>query len=105
MGNLVISRNQQTVVQLLSFHRHLMDKMKFCAALFTLFLSLTLAAQQPQSSPGNEAQANQQKARNILDRAIQAMGGQAYLNVDDLKEEGRTDSFYHGQSRGVDTLY
>lgn len=82
-----------------------MNKMKFCAALFSLLLSLTLAAQQPQSNPGNEAQANQQKARNILDQAIQTMGGQAYLNVDDLKEEGRTGSFYHGQSRGVDTLY
>jgi len=82
-----------------------MNKMKFFAAVFSLLLSLALAAQQPQSSSGNEAQANQQKAKNILDQAIQAIGGQAYLNVDDLKEEGRSGSFYHGQSRGVDTLY
>ena len=82
-----------------------MNKMRFFAAFFSLFLSLTLAAQQPQSTSGNEAQANQQKARAILDRAIQTMGGPAYLSVDDFKEEGRSGSFYHGQSRGSDILY
>ena len=35
--------------------------------------------------------------KNALDAAIQALGGQAYLNVQDISQEGRTFSFHHGQ--------
>jgi hypothetical protein len=70
----------------------------------------TAAQASPQSAPtspmlpdrGND-QENSRKARALIDQAIQALGGQAYLNMRDLEQEGRTYSFYHGRptSNGV----
>src|SRR5664280_2555657 len=37
-----------------------------------------------------------QKALQILNDMIKAMGGDAYLNVRDTKTEGRGYAFYHG---------
>src|SRR5712671_2749184 len=55
-----------------------------------------------QGDRGND-QENSRKARTLIDQAIQALGGQAYFNVHDLQQEGRTYSFHHGQptSNGV----
>jgi hypothetical protein len=52
-------------------------------------------------TPGD--QQNSRKARALLDQAMQALGGQAFLNIRDMQEEGRTYSFHHGQptSNGV----
>jgi hypothetical protein len=46
---------------------------------------------------------NARRARALIDQAIQALGGQAYLNLHDTEQEGRTYSFYHGRptSNGV----
>jgi hypothetical protein len=43
------------------------------------------------------------KARALIDQAIQALGGQTFLNIHDIESEGRTYSFHHGQptSNGV----
>lgn len=68
-----------------------------------------ISAQTPEkvAPPSSAAQPtdleNARKARALLDQAIQALGGQAYLNVHDMQEEGRTYSFYHGRptSNGV----
>jgi hypothetical protein len=51
---------------------------------------------------GNDLE-NVRKARALIDQAIQALGGQAYLNLRDMQQEGRTYSFYHGRptSNGV----
>ena len=51
---------------------------------------------------GNDLE-NSRKARALLDQAIQALGGQAYLSIHDIEQEGRTYSFYHGRptSNGV----
>jgi hypothetical protein len=38
------------------------------------------------------------KARAIIDQAIQALGGQTYLNVRDREQEGRGYNFHHGQA-------
>jgi hypothetical protein len=48
-------------------------------------------------------QENARKAHALLDQAIQALGGQAYLNAHNLQQEGRTYSFHHGRptSNGV----
>jgi hypothetical protein len=56
----------------------------------------------PQSIPATDVE-NARKARTLLDQAVRALGGQAYLNVHDMQEEGRTYSFYHGRptSNGV----
>ncbi len=57
----------------------------------------------PQNIPTD--QANSQKARQVLDQAIQALGGQAYLNIADMKSEGRGYSFHHGQPNSLGTLF
>ena len=64
----------------------------FCAASFAQSSSTPL--QQP-----NDPSA--QKARAVLDQAIAALGGPAYLNLSDMEETGRTYSFYHGQPNGL----
>jgi hypothetical protein len=48
-------------------------------------------------------QENARQARALLDQAIQALGGQAYLSVHDMEFQGRNYSFYHGRptSNGV----
>ncbi len=63
--------------------------------------SATLSAQGP-SIPSADLE-NARKARALVDQALQALGGQAYLNIHDMEEEGRTYSFYHGRptSNGV----
>jgi hypothetical protein len=65
-----------------------------------------------QPAPASPAQtipaidlANARKARALLEQAIQALGGQAYLNVHDLEEEGRTYSFYHGRPNSNGILF
>lgn len=50
-------------------------------------------------------QANAQKARQLIDQAIQALGGQAYLNVTDMKSEGRGYSFHHGEPNSLGTVF
>ncbi len=48
-------------------------------------------------------QENVGKAKALLDKAIHALGGEAYLGVRDMQQEGRTYSFHHGRptSNGV----
>jgi hypothetical protein len=50
-------------------------------------------------------QANTQKAKAVLDQAIQALGGEAYLRVKDMSQEGRAYSFHHGEPNSVGTLF
>ncbi len=75
-----------------------------------LVLATTAAVAQqtsvPPSAP-NAAQGatvnqgpNAQKARALLQQAIQALGGQAYLSYTDMEQQGRTYGFYHGETRG-----
>lgn len=52
--------------------------------------------------PENE---NSRKARAILQQMIQALGGQAYLNVQTMEEEGRTYSYYQGQPNSMGTPF
>lgn len=46
---------------------------------------------------------NARKAKALLEQAIQALGGTAYLNVRDMQQTGRAYSFHHGRptSNGV----
>jgi len=50
-------------------------------------------------------QANAQKAKQIIDQAIEALGGQAYLNITDMKSEGRAYSFHHGEPNSMGTVF
>ncbi len=49
------------------------------------------------------AQENAHKAKALLQQAIQALGGQAYLTIQNMEETGRGYSFFHGRptSNGV----
>jgi hypothetical protein len=69
-----------------------------------------LPAQPPaQSSPTQASaaipldQENARKAKALLQQAIDALGGQAYLTIKDTQQTGRTYSFHHGRptSNGV----
>ena len=48
-------------------------------------------------------QENVRKAKALLDKAIHALGGEAYLGLRDIEQQGRTYSFHHGRptSNGV----
>jgi len=61
------------------------------------------AASPAQSIPTD--QANAQKAKAVLDQVIQALGGQAYLSISDMKFEGRGYSFHHGQPNSLGTVF
>jgi hypothetical protein len=83
-------------------------------ALTVLLLTALALAQTPTSTPAGTSssaqsvptdQANAGKARAILDQAIQALGGQAYLNWQDLSQEGRSYSFHHGEPNSYGTLF
>src|ERR1700678_972363 len=45
------------------------------------------------------------KACDLLDQMIRALGGDAYLNVQNSQTEGRTYSFYHGRPSGMGSVY
>jgi hypothetical protein len=63
-----------------------------------VFICLCVASlygQQDTSAKPAETQTNQQKARIMVDQMIQALGGQAYLTVEDYYAEGRSGSFHN----------
>jgi len=75
--------------------------------LVTLILLIASAAAQssaPAKSPIPEDE-NGKKAHALVNKAIVALGGQAYLTSTNRGEEGRYYSFYHGESRGAGTQY
>ncbi|MGA7929971.1 MAG: hypothetical protein WCA20_28760 [Candidatus Sulfotelmatobacter sp.] len=59
------------------------------------------------SGPANRGndQENARQSRALLDQAIQALGGQTYLNIHDVQQEGRAFSFYHGRPSGTGALF
>ena len=69
--------------------------------------SSTPAQAPPQSAPpsasANAADENTRKARAVIDQAIQALGGPAYLNIRDREQQGRGYTLHHGRptSNGV----
>jgi hypothetical protein len=73
-----------------------------------LFLTIS-AFGQSATETGKQAlpvdQENASKARAIVDRGIQALGAQAYLNVKDLTEEGKNFNFHMGRPVGAGTIY
>jgi hypothetical protein len=84
-----------------------MGNMKYlCAFLFLIGLACaqtSTPAGSSQSIPVD--QENARKARALIDQTIQALGGQAYLSIQDVSSEGRTYSFHLGQPNSVGTVY
>ena len=79
--------------------------MKHCLALILLAAAALAQTTEPASPPVPLDQENSRKARAVLDQAIQALGGPAYLNIQDVSQEGRTYSFHHGQPNSLGILF
>jgi hypothetical protein len=75
------------------------------AAILMITLAFGQAANPGGSAPPAQSvpvdQQNAQKAKVLLDQAIQALGGQAYLHIQDISQQGRTFGFHMGESEGV----
>src|SRR5581483_2643624 len=56
-------------------------------------------------SPAPPQDESARKARTLLDQMIQALGGPAYMNIEDMSQEGRTYSFSHGDPSGAGAPY
>lgn len=80
--------------------------MKFFLSL--LLLAVTALAQTEMAPPSPTLpldQENARRARAVLDQTIQALGGQAYLGIQDITQEGRTYRFYHGRSSSLGIVF
>jgi len=85
-------------------------------ALLAILLSATAFAQTGTSKTGSASsvapsapipvdQQDQNKAKTLLDQTIQALGGKAYLNIQEVSQEGRTYSFHLGQPTSAGLLF
>ena len=82
-------------------------RMKYFLIVLLFALATLVFAQEPPTSSENAPSQpiptdpeNTKKARAVLDQAIEALGGQAYLNVQDVKQEGRSYGFHRGETKG-----
>src|ERR1700730_1629215 len=75
----------------------------------SILLLAAMAVAQSDSAPPAQSipvdQENARKARAVLNQTIQALGGSAYLNIQDITQEGRTYSFYHGRPNSLGILF
>src|SRR6266852_4598527 len=78
------------------------------SALATLILA-TLALAQTELAPPSPSvpvdQENARRARAVLNQTIQALGGSVYLNMQDMSQEGRNYSFYHGRPNSLGIVF
>lgn len=59
------------------------------------FLRAQQAAQQPAHNLDDEAAKNAQKARVVLDKMVEALGGQAWLDIKNREQHGHIAAFFH----------
>jgi hypothetical protein len=77
----------------------------FLAILIFSVCAATQTAPSPSSQAAGVGQENAAKARALIDQAIQALGGQAYLNIQDVSQQGRTYSFHRGEATSAGVLF
>jgi len=73
--------------------------------LITLFATAQTSTAPAPSPASNSQDVNARKARQILDQMIQALGGQAYMSIQDMSQEGRGYSFYQGKPDSLGTVF
>ena len=56
-------------------------------------------------SPLPADQQNARKAKDLIDEAIHALGGQTYLSIRDREQQGRGYAFHHGRPSGGGNLF
>src|SRR5438270_11361861 len=88
---------------------HIM-KCSFAVLILTGAALAQQATVQPtsQSVPKSEtdiAKANDKQAREVVAKCIQALGGDAYLNINDIQQEGRGYGFYQNAPTGIGVPY
>jgi hypothetical protein len=66
--------------------------------------SATLATSSAKSMANPEDE-DTRKAKAAVSQAIQALGGDAYLNIHDIEQQGRGYTFHHGQGSGGDLFW
>jgi hypothetical protein len=70
------------------------------------FAAVGTAQTNPPAAPAIPIdQQNAAKARTLLDQTIEALGGNAYLNIEDMTQDGRSYSFHHGEPSGAGGLF
>src|SRR5215470_15764400 len=74
-------------------------------ALLCLCMASVAGQQTPAPNASSPAQTNQQKARAIVDQMVQALGGQAFLTVEDYYAEGRSGNFHNESLQGWSLFY
>jgi len=85
--------------------------MKYALAFFLLGLAAiapsTASTPKPASASQSAAvdQENTNKAKALIQQMIEALGGQAYMNIQDVTQEGRTYAFHHGEPEGAGVLF
>jgi hypothetical protein len=87
--------------------------MKFDTLLAALVLLVPATAQNPPAQGTGQRSVQEivsedpgvKKARALLDQMIQALGGPAYLNIQDMEQQGRTYAFYHGNPSGTGFVF
>ena len=79
--------------------------------LSVLILSVAIFSQTSASSPPQASQnppvadQNSTKAKALINQAIQALGGDAYLGAQDMTQQGRTYSFHAGEATSTGVLF
>lgn len=61
--------------------------------------------EQNKANPNLSQDVNARKARALLDQCIAAMGGQAWMTIKDMEQEGRSYGYSHGSPTGMGTLF
>src|ERR1700756_1877000 len=84
--------------------------MRLFLVLFILNICCSAQAAAPTtgSAPSQSipvAQENAAKAKTLIDQAIQALGGQAWLNIQDMTQQGRTYSFHRNEATSAGVLF
>jgi hypothetical protein len=85
--------------------------MRFFTFLILSCLAFGQSSPQTSESPAQAAppipiaQENSAKAKALLDQAIQALGGDAYLRIQDMTQQGRTYSFHRGEATSTGVLF
>ena len=85
--------------------------MRLLTLLFVSFLAFGQSSPlaTPSSTQASQeapvAQENSAKAKALLDQAIQALGGDAYLHIQDMTQQGRTYSFHRGEATSTGVLF
>ena len=75
----------------------------------TILLLAAVALAQSDSAPPSQSipvdQENARHARAVLDQTIKALGGPAYLNIQDVSQEGRGYTFHLGRPNSLGILF